>query len=136
MEGAQDSEHSDFPLNQSSLNNLMVMSFKKNTEINLQEKRPGQLRRGKKKKNPHLWEEQLAHLTFSEHSGLGAASGGAPTPAGPSAAGGVGAVTMLPGSVMTDSRGFSPLRPRARRGPDAAGCPQLTREGEKLGLQP
>ena len=50
LEGAQDSEHSDFPLNQSSLNNLMVMSFKKNTEINLQEKRPGQLRRGKKKK--------------------------------------------------------------------------------------
>ena len=110
------------------------MSFKKNTEINLQVKRPGQLRRGKK--NPHLWEEQLAHLTFSEHSGPGAASGGVPTHAGPSAAGRVGAVTMLPGKCHDAQWGSLPAQTPSRRGPDATGCPQLTREGERPGLQP
>lgn len=47
-EGAQKSEHSDLPLNRLNVKNLIIMSLRKNTEINLQKNRSGQLRENKK----------------------------------------------------------------------------------------
>lgn len=107
----------------------MVKSFKKNTEIDLQESRSGQSRRGKNHRIP--WQEQLVHLTFSKNFGLGQPRRCAHA-AGLSASGRrLGRYDVPRGSAMVLTVGSLPCSD-----PEPELTTQLVREGEKLGLQP